>query len=422
MRKNASPCESTDDIIQVENTCFIKLNWHNAMFFSEYAITQQDGSSSNKQTFICRFHAFRKRYIKMLMKKASESKTIRIDRIGSESCVSDVDISICPEIQDISALNIDLISNIVNAVSAMYKMHHMNFTESFEDMFDTNVYATSLSLEIDTPNSLDTQYVHSIGTKRFVKVIEQDAIKQFNRYQTVMAFQRLYQHRKDNLLSNVQLDKLKSIAMYVEKCIQSMINTPTSKGYYCLLEAKFKELYPLYTGKPKESISIDIIKEYSLLISNYYSGLYLIFKSNERIVIDKNELSACVPNYMSLATLLEQDSYRSMGAFLDIVALSNTNKVEYLTREMLDHSIFDNLGFIVDILKRHEGDGCYDVVTNILKISKYIERICNTIKLKSQENSVTPIDSIKEIAGKANNVRKSVSKNVKRETAALELI
>jgi hypothetical protein len=81
-----------------------------------------------------------------------------------------------------------------------------------------------------------------------------------------------------------------------------------------------------------------------------------------------------IANAFSIASFIEIESYRSVGAYLHIV-----EKLSNLPKTVLYDSIYDNLGFIYQILL---GDHlCLDEQTIVLfvKSCKYIERITSAM-------------------------------------------
>lgn len=84
----------------------------------------------------------------------------------------------------------------------------------------------------------------------------------------------------------------------------------------------------------------------------------------------------------SQAKYLERESYRSVGAYLDIV-----KEYKSLPSSMYLDSILDNYGFAIENLYKDYGFGnetCLNVrflELKLMRFSKYLERICNTILL-----------------------------------------
>ena len=88
----------------------------------------------------------------------------------------------------------------------------------------------------------------------------------------------------------------------------------------------------------------------------------------------------------SEAKYYEKESYRSVGAYLDIV-----KEYKSLPSSMYIHSILDNYGFAIENLYKVIGEKCSNIRVlelKLMRFSKYLERICNTILLYFSINSI----------------------------------
>jgi hypothetical protein len=412
---------------------YIRLNWHNAMFFGTYA---------TGESFICKYNKFRGKYIEYVKAKSLEGheETVTVERIGSESCVSDVDLSLSPIISDVNDINqLTVIAhNIIHVFEKMYDIHTEFFDDSFEVMFDTNVYATAFCLSLDK-DCIDT-IAHGFNKKevnmKYKIYIDPSSwspeiCNSFDLSQTLFAVRRIikYNGTQIKLPRNVGTCIQKFDSTTVINTIRNIIPDGQKK-----FELLFKECY--FPGI-NEVNDIDIIGLYSSLIKMYYTKFQDAWTNSSSTTTIHN-----IPNILSCATLMEKDSYHSMGAFMDVVAfgsLSVQKKHELLPSYMLNHSILDNLGFIIEILIEHMKDPCYTETTNILKISKYIERICKAIEAKyhgikdnaynefnkgfTKEQLQFVVGELKQAADTANQARKNENiENAAKEDAKKTLL
>lgn len=436
--KNKITCTATHKLFvsNNDNKLFIRLNWHNAMFFGHIAKSK---SSDKTKSFICKLHEFRKKYIDYIKNQISYTNNVQIIQVGSDSCVSDIDLSISLKIVDIETRLSNIVDDIINVFRLMYNEHYKHFDDSFEDMFDTNIYATSFILNM--PFSFRHALMKTVQTFSFLDISKLN-IEEFSKLQTIFACRRICNYHLNtanlpdcnikNIINRILWnnkkaldDNFSNIITYINKHIKDTQSVTLS-----FMDLKKYYTYDIFSFKDSK-----IKNDYTYLIKAYYNLMdSVIFEGN-------NDNIYLIPCILSCATMIEQDSYHSMGAFLDIVAFTGRND-EYMPHEcMFTHSILDNIGFIIDILNKHSSDGCYDIITNILKISKYIERICKSIEYKNikSQNSITrkiieqlgnngetdffPLKYIKESAKIANKTRKEPSSSQEeKDKMALNLI
>lgn len=414
-RYKSGVCESHDVLFRTilpfssTHESYIKLNWHNAMFFSENAIALTPSSKS----FICRYDKFRRQFINHMIYQ-SKMEGVDVEQVGSVSCVSDVDISLSPSAS--SSMTIEAKANaIIKTLYAMYEVHHSKFEDSFEEMFDTNVYATSFTMRASANARLQTmkQFVHPSKPGNqvmyFVNVSDPMSCK-FDKLQTLFAFRRVFCNFLDIGGIHTIESNLKAIYTHLKwnnssrmtELFKDIINDVRSLAWMPqnFTETNMKEFYMRLNSNVNDEGLLSI---YTCLIKSYYW-----------LIEDGSHYHAkhMLPHILSSATLLEQDSYHSMGAFLDVVTfagMSIRDKCKHMPIPcMFDHSLLDNLGFVIDIIKRHERDPCYDTTTNVLKISKYIDRMCNAIKSKQNSSSIPSIDSVHDTCRLANEARKEL--------------
>ena len=101
-------------------------------------------------------------------------------------------------------------------------------------------------------------------------------------------------------------------------------------------------------------------------------------------------------NKYSKFKFLEQETYESVGAVLHIVYKKDIPRLMYYD------SIYDNLGFIFEVVL---GGG---KEFNILKISKYIERVIDAVQLMTENPKI--LFRLRSVVHILNKYRKMVNK------------
>lgn len=402
----------TAKIYKLEDKYYVILDWRNFLFFGDIAVVPD----------FCRYYdTFRWSYIQYLMDHVQDK--VHYEKVGSNSCVSDIDISISPKIDFSSEFKFQKYAvQIKKAFEIIMKRHNERFTHTFEDLFDTNIYATNFTIKAEKPQLthvrqiLSDRIFHYYYTKKehvicFPKIHETiltpNEIEKIHLSQFTFAFRRLFNH----LLSHPNPKLTNAMNFYYRLNYNNKELLKGILGDVDLLK------YYIYS----EVDSNKLVKDYTKYVTKYYKAIDAIVASEKAIGKDFLRTSSLVKDalkYLSIATCMEHDSYHSYGAFLDIVILSGeTNKKQYMHSYLFKHSIVDNLGFITDIITRYTDDYCYDDITNILKVSKYIERICNAIINSGDKYDEKRINDIRTIAAHANEARKSGTKEEKSQMA-----
>lgn len=403
----------TAKMYKIEDKYYVILDWRNFLFFGDIAVVSD----------FCRsYDTFRWSYIRSLLQSVNDK--IYYEKVGSNSCVSDIDISICPKI-NFSSYNGNYqtfrfkkyANKVKKAFEIIMKLHNKHFTQTFEDLFDTNIYATNFTIKADI-----TQFYH-------VRQILSDKIFHYYRKKEhVICFPKIH----ETILTSNEIEKihLSQFTFAFRRLFNHLLSHPNPKlrnamNFYYRLNYNNKDLLKGILGDVdllkyyiySEVDNNKLIKDYTKYVTKYYKTIDAIV-ANEKVV-DTSSLVKDALKYLSIATCMEHDSYHSYGAFLDIVILSGgeSNKKQYMHSYLFKHSIVDNVGFISDIITRYKDDYCYDDVTNILKVSKYIERICNAILNSGDKYNKKRINDIRTIASRANEARKNGIKEEKSQMA-----
>jgi hypothetical protein len=244
--------------------------------------------------------------------------------------------------------DIDINIASINFPSILKKIeheHHKIFKSSLEDMFDINIYGSIL---------------HYL-TKNCINFpsFEKDCFPNFKSSyrQRCWSFTRI---------------------------VENIISLPEKERFFLInsFPVQYQKLF-------YDSLKL-LIKD-----SDYLKSIYIYL--NSLLKKDKPEILA---EKYSKSKIYEKDSYRSVGAVLDIVY-----KIK-LSKSLYYDSVYDNLGFIYDIVLKNNK-------INILKISKYMERIIlavNNIKLK--EGGINLLDDLLDLCKKLNDYRKLLYKPI----------
>ena len=252
----------------------------------------------------------------------------------------------------------------VYIIKSIYKEHGKNFDKSLEVLFDVNIYGTIFHYLDKIRDCIN----NPSKDECFPKVVA-------NYQQRCWSFSRIV----ETVLTYKDEDKM-DIFNFLPESYRKLFYD----SYKLIKKVKNK-----YTGKD----------DYLFLLKKYISSLH----KNP-----KNENPKKLMNKYSTCKLFENESYRSAGAVLHIVYDKKISKDLYYD------SIYDNLGFIFEISNNK---------FNILKISKYIDRIIDAMnKINNHKSSHKDVQNLKEIVSKLNTYRKLKNRpslKIKKQTEKL---
>jgi len=379
-----SQCE---DVKVVSDKKYIKLTWENL-----------NGLGTDEQKIA--INAFRLNYVKDLKKHiegTNQTKIIccvntascpidsscKLEGVGTTeniSAASDIDMNFY---FTFTPTNIDeIINNIRSLYDKINTFHYNKFTTPYEDLFDMHFYATNLySKECN-------------NSKCKINNCSKDTCVINNNYDTNKQ-RRWAFYRAAEIIQNNTLENL--INLYNE-------THPFRKLYNDTLKV-IKEQEQ--SKRTNNTLQNSMSKKYVNSVAESYKNLNL--------KIDINSFSR--------AKIYERETYRSVGAFLHIVAKKTDLKYNLYIDSMLD-----NYGFILENLYHEPSCFKLDIQIKLLRVAKYLERMCDAIILyftdiyNLNSNSfklVKPLyDEVNELR-KVSNIINSNRKNNKDSTNEL---
>jgi hypothetical protein len=302
----------------IESDKYVKLTWENL-----------NGLGSPEQKIS--INKFRLQYVDNLKKnieccsknicnKESYCKLIGVGTIENIGPASDIDMNL---IFDFNKKTADkIIYTIIKLYKNISKFHYKKFTTSFEDLFDINIYAINLYSKECNNNKCEIKNC----SKKLCAITSYNLCNQRK-----LAFYRaaeVIQRRKLRIPEKIQI-----------------LYNDTIK----LIKNKTKLPLTNYVNEIKKS----------------YTFLNV---TNTKTKIDLNSFSNGKIN--------ERETYRSAGAFLHIVA----NRRD-LSADLYIDSLLDNYGFLLENLYHQPTCFKLDIKIKLLRVAKYLERMCDAIIL-----------------------------------------
>lgn len=296
------------------------------------------------------FNNLRRIYSNMLM-------SFILERCGNfcyPKKVGDIKPSVSSDIDIELVFNISLIEDKLENINVLYKsindFHNSFFPDvNYNELFDINIYAS--------------RFISRGKTNKCI-------IFDNNETQRLWAMSRMVELIPDVLLI-IPKDN-KNFIKNIEKTIEMLNSIP-----------------PIINGKKED--------EYIKQLYNYFNILIKI--KNDEVVFNK------AANAFSLTKYYEDDTYRSVGAYLHIV-LRDQN----LSRKLYIDSFMDNLGFAFDNLFSSNDCVNIDIKWKILRIAKYMDRMIDALLLIDENyKSEYNLNKLKSISVTLNALRKKMT-------------
>jgi hypothetical protein len=162
-----------------------------------------------------------------------------------------------------------------------------------------------------------------------------------------------------------------------------------------------KSLYPMLSPHHKKLYKECVARKKLLHTPEHQHKLLYLKYLDEYLTMSKKKHfdPAKLAHTFSKAKFYERETYRSVGATLHIV-----KKKDDLPTPYLHDSIYDNFGFILEVAALK----CYNHDYKIMKICKYVSRICNALLIL--DPSRKDIRKLKDITHAINRKRKNIQK------------
>lgn len=209
--------------------------------------------------------------------------------------------------------------HIEKIITDIIKEHNSNFADTLEDMFDTNLYGITIRY-LNCSNSPEC-YPNYTSTIK----------------QRTWSFLRIAEVVQEN---------------------PNLENT-FSPIYKSLLDRSMSLLISL-----QNKYKFNRYRHYSAALKRFY-------KEKNKRHPDPDKLI----EKLSLSKYFEKDTYRSGGAVLHIVE----KKLDIDVDKLYD-SVYDNYGFLLSVLMKKSICSDKNINAKIMKVSKYISRICEAIQ------------------------------------------
>lgn len=349
-------CLPNEDVFSVNDEKWIRFSYDNIVLF---------GTPSQKQ----KFHEFRVNYIRKLIENnCYNDKNCNYEIIGSDTAVSDRDITLYKL----------LTKNNSNVSPADVKQnilieHSKIFRDTLEYLFDCNIYITTFFFYSKEKNNTDTAFTyikpHSNTTNMYL-CIPNTKECDTEKTQREWAFSKIVK-----VVREMETDFfMKYFNAYFSR--YSTFMTSSSRK---ILFKKFQS----FTGRTS-SKKYDRLKTVCDSMLTSQSG-------NSR----RSSLSELVERQSKLSAT-ERDTYNSLGAaFAHVVNHDIYPGIkEHINISMYIDAIIENIGFIGQLaLKKKE---CYDDNFIIIKMAKYLDRVCSSIRNIKSMSTTTNGDNIKQ--------------------------
>jgi hypothetical protein len=322
------------------------------------------------------FYEYRRCYIENLLNKFCVDKCI-FKIIGSESIVSDIDVSMSQDYEFIVKNNAENNINYYDSYKKIINQYNLEYpNQSLEELFDTNFYLTSFIYLIK--NNIENELMNSPNSMIIGKIYKPDETQmttmfflkqEDNNIQRQWSFFRLCRILEEKNLTYMiffifeylKLDSLKILYINTYNNFKKYFDNNWKKDiniYINLIVYYNEQILNLQKSELKESETFHYI---NVPFINEMFGS----ENKELIITDK------LINLMSLATSYEDDSYHTLACFLRW----SGSKYEELENNHIINCIYENLGFAVDFFLRSNFH-CRDINFNLSKVAKYLERIC----------------------------------------------
>lgn len=270
-------------------------------------------------------------FLNELMTICNNAKFCEVELTGTKTNItysSDIDINLSIILPK-DKVSSDVFKTFLEVVNKVYDTTDKFFKERFEDsyskLFDMNIYATKFS--IDKMGIACEELICS-------------DVNQSNQSQMEWAFMRA--------------------AEVIEKSNLSIAKLPANiqNLYHATLAKRNTFLEQINTSKERLQIYVEKIKS---------------FYSQENRSIDEYMEAFSISKYF------EDETYRSVGAFLDVVVLKLQGK--RMHRSFYIDSFLDNYGFLLENLMMPDIQKCMlpDISIRLLRVCKYMERMCDAV-------------------------------------------
>lgn len=349
------------------------------------------------------FNDFRRKYISFLINSHCKDTNNLLERCKYS-------IIGTPATSPESDMDFDLDGdNIANVIENIQVLHNEYFKDGLDVMFDVNLYGSVFDFDIEQHNNPSSEMIKLQNTWSWIRTA--DCIREMKN----IKFDNIFTNTLDDFHREIFNDALNQSAMLHLENDENFLPKLSKQSSDTFINALTKTLSSA-PNTPKQITYSKRLDDYQYSRKN--SGSLNTPRSSVSSFGDEIEYGNMfeqVVELFSKAKYFENETYRSLGAVLDIVQRrDNLHEAYYV------HSIFDNFGFVVENLVQKKL--CKTSLEKRLqKVSKYVSRICKALQKTSfykRKNEPTKIiDNLLSICEQLNNARRK--ENNERETDIL---
>jgi hypothetical protein len=374
--------DTEEDIIKIScdetQSKWFKMTYKNIMNYG----TEEQQIKYNEQ---------RTRYLCYLMKTITDNTGFCYKMMGSAGAASDVDISIIP-----LSLYPD-VGTPIEIIKKFYEKHAETFNDGPSTLFDANIYGTNFTqiFTIDTKDKNDidrlvanNQIQMATNLALSTDKLNEECFAGSEQEMKIKAISTYIQAPKDVSQMGFATYKLAKtydfdIDMFANDILSvanQMNKDVVRRSISSELGPAFKESQGVYEKYERfKSNTTSRSTTYETLLKAYYTKRQTYFATE--YLDEKSKLNSAldIVNTLSAATLYEDESYHSQGAFMDVNVVSTGSFNFSLAIHEYQDSILENMGFITEYADstKHHGS---TYIQRLEKIIKYFERICNSLQ------------------------------------------
>ena len=299
--------------------------------------------------------------------------------------------------------------NIANVIENIQVLHNDYFKDGLDVMFDVNLYGSVFDFDIEQHNKPSPEMIKLQDTWSWMRTA--DCIREMRN----ITFDNVFTSTLDDFHMKIFNDALNQSAILHLENDEHVLPQLSKQSSQTLFNALKKTLNSA-PNTPKQITYSKRLDDYQFSRKNS-SSLSTPRSSFSSLgdEIEHANMFEQIVELFSKAKYFENETYRSLGAVLDIVQRrQNLHEAYYI------HSIFDNFGFVVENLVQKKL--CKTSLDKRLhKVSKYVSRICEALQkttFYNRKNEPTKIiDNLSSICKQLNNARRQ--ENNEKETDIL---
>ena len=343
------------------------------------------------------FNEFRRKYISYLIDSHCKDGNSLLGTKCKYSIIG------TPATSPESDMDFDLDGDdIANVIENIQVLHHNYFKDGLDIMFDVNLYGSVFDFNVEQHNNPSSEMINLQNIWSWIRTA--DCIREMKN----MKFDNIFTNTLDDFHRSIFNEALSQSAILHLETDDNFLPQLSRQSTNTFINALTKTLSSA-PDTPKQITYSKRLGDYQFSRKN--SGSLTTPRSSVSSLgeeVDFSNMFEQVVELFSKAKYFENETYRSLGAVLDIVQRrDNLHEVYYI------HSIFDNFGFVVENLVQKKL--CKTSLDKRLqKVSKYVSRICKALQktsfYKTKNEPTKIIDNLSSICEQLNNARREENK------------